>query len=77
MYQFFQNLGDFLKDGNHQIKYILCATDKTDENVDLLKDKDNGSLSIAPIKDEKRTTVFCIIVRPDLISVRINQVFLL
>ena len=50
---------------------------KTDENVDLLKDKDNGSLSIAPIKDEKGTTVFCIIVRPDLISVRINQVFLL
>ena len=56
---------------------LQTVINKTDENVDLLKDKDNGSLSIAPIKDEKDTTVFCIIVRPDLISVRINQVFLL
>ena len=65
------------------IKLILCSKslwaviNKTDENVDPLKDKDSGFLSIAPIKDEKGTTVFCIIVRPDLISVRINQVFLL
>ena len=65
------------------IKLILCSKslqaviNKTDENVDPLKDKNNGFLSIAPIKDEKGTTVFCIIVRPDLISVRINQVFLL